>query len=714
MKGRILAVDNIPRSRKEALAAGLPKFIPFKPCRRGHIGERHVVKGCLICNREKKQRQHAARILTGDWLDTLERAITEQRESSLQGSMVRAGVWLSHVDHIEPRKLALFIAHVITKPRPENKPPSLLTVAQDIGRLLEVKPHEKAEAVGGMLLGAAEECGFIKELTPQERVQGRMPSREIHLSIEAQLQRESIEHGLAQTDIPESRPVFDAPAPVINISGNPNDHAKAPRPIPEDQVVAALAPIQATAWRVNQFIYRKLRALAPVVSFDLTEGKHTASVAALEQAGYVGERGFYYPCRFDWRGRIYQLGGRLQYTSGADAARALLEFADGEALTPDGYTYLALHVATCYGSKESLTDRVVWTHKNTPQILEAAADPVACPFWRDAKEPYQFLAACDAWRKAQTPGAVIHLPVAADATSSLLQHYALLLRDVDLGEKVNLTARQLSEQPVDFYGGLVESANLDRDAVKQGAWNFYGQTKNSLARTLLAEGYAADWPGALAAAKVVRDGLRKNARGAMKLLKRLRAVARQMSPAKATKPRKATAKRRASPGRLARAEGSPIAWTLPDHFRVAQANYEAKTKMTDVWLMGWAVVNGKRVPKPWQLQARRRVLTDTLSAMDQINGLPANVIHSLDACLLRAIVREAAKVSRWGVAHDCIAVHPNDGAALRRAARKAVRWLYGPDVLGELWRQWGPQAGARVKHARELPASMGAGWYTFS
>lgn len=707
-------MEIIPRSRKEALAAGLKKFVPFKPCRRGHIGERHVIKGCLICDREKKQRQHAARVLTGDWLDALERAIAEQRESTLQGSMVGAGVSFSHVDHIEPRKLALLIAHVITKPRPDNKLPSLLTVAQDIGRLLEVKPREKAEAVGGLLLGAAEECGFIAPLTAQERVQGRMPAREIRLSLEAQLQRECIEARLAQADIPESRPVFEAPAPVVNISDNPNDRAKAPLPAPEDQVVAALAPIQGTAWRVNQFIYKALRELAPVVSFDLTEGKHTASLAALEQAGYMRERRFWYPCRFDWRGRMYQIGGRLQYTSGVDAARALLEFAGGAALTSDGRTYLALHVATCYGSKESLTDRVVWTHEHTPQILEAAADPVGSAFWREAKEPYQFLAACDAWAKAQTPGALIHLPVAADATSSLLQHYALLLRDVGLGEKVNLTARQLSEQPADFYAGLVESKNLDRDAVKKGAWCFYGQTKKSLARTLLAEGYAPDWPGALTGAKVVRDGLRKNARGAMKLLKRLRAVARQFSPAEATKPRKATEKRQASPGRPARAEGSPIAWTLPDHFRVSQANYEATSKMTGVWLMGWAIVNGKRVPKPWLLQSRRRVLTDTLSAEDQINGLPANLIHSLDACLLRAIVREAANVSRWGVAHDCIAVHPNDGEALRQAAQAAVRWLYGPDVLEDLWRHWGSKAGTRVKHMADLPRELGVGWYTFS
>lgn len=667
-----------------------PAPTPFKPCKRGHISERHVIKGCNQCRRELGKRADAARILNGKWAESLEAAIETARASQDFGLYpVTALVPSSH--------LALVIAHFVTRPRLNKKAPSVLTVAEELGRALSV-PKDLWRHDGAMLLGVAEACGFILPLDNQQRINGRYLQSEVRLSPEAYRQRADIEERLAGEDIDsESRPVPDVPAVQVTIRPNIKaSEPEAPLPEPIESVAAALAPIQSTAWRVNPFMYRTLREwVALQVSLDIEESRHTGALAALEQAGYWSQLPrFYYRCRFDWRGRLYQLGGSMQYTSGADAARALLEFADGEPLTAEGRNWLAVHVATCYGLKGSYAERIAWTEKHSEGILATVRDPVASwSRWGRAKEPYQFLAACDAWRQyTDNPDAPIHLPVAADATSSILQHYAWLMRDTELGARVNLIGAPIGATARDFYGELARYTRtvlvtkadgtfdtervkvpLSRDQVKQAIWFFYGQTFDSLAEELGTEQFA----------RQMRAHLRRHASGAWKLRERLRTVARRFA-----------------------ASGLPIAWTLPDGFRVYQAYRQSKTMMAPIPLWSWKGV--------WYLKPRARRLLAAFSRKNQVNGLPANLIHSFDACLLREIVRQAPTVTRWAVAHDCVGVHPNDRTAMHDAALRAIAWLYGSDRLAELWQQWGAIAGRRLRHPDVLPAQMGGSWYTFS
>jgi DNA-directed RNA polymerase len=175
---------------------------------------------------------------------------------------------------------------------------------------------------------------------------------------------------------------------------------------------------------------------------------------------------------------LYQQGGRLQYTSGTDAARSLLEFAHGEPLTSDGYGYLGIHVATCYGVRGSFTDRTVWTHENTQAIAAAVADPIGSTFWHGAKEPYRFLAAAHAWVNQSAP---VHLPVTADATASAFQHFALLLRDEELGARVNLAPCNVGDVPRDFYTDLAAGTAYSREDINEVAWMVYGKVPRRVA-----------------------------------------------------------------------------------------------------------------------------------------------------------------------------------------------------------------------------------------
>jgi hypothetical protein len=677
-------IDAIPRTRAAAKAAGLKKYTPFKICAKcGEAGEYHVTKGCLSCGRKRKQREHTARILRGPWLDAIADAITEARKSSPTWDQDR-------VRFIDSERLALVLAHFVTKPRQENKAPSPLTVADEVGAALQAND---ARQVGAALLGFAEVCGFIAPLRAVRTDDGaRTLAVEVRLSIEADAQRAAIESRLAAEPIDDARPVLAVPPPVLVITPNHYGTEKTPPyPNPPDAVLAAMLPIQSTAWRVNPFMLTTLRAaLAAGARLHVSKDKHVNGIAAVEQALYLSQHPqFFYRCEFDWRGRLYQLGGRLQYTSGADVARSLLEFAHGEPLTSDGRTWLAVHLATCHGHRGSYTDRAVWAHTHHDKILQSAADPLHTNFWRNASEPYQFLAACDAWRQVtENPHAVIHLPVAADATSSAFQHFALLLRDTTLAAKVNLSGQSFADAPAAFYGDIAlqfDPKQITRDDVKKGAWFLYGQKAGTLAQSLAdLEGRRFPPRGSVYwdMARDIRAALEQHAPAALELYGKLTAAAKQFSAA-----------------------GLPIRWTLPDGFPVHQANRKTDTRNTEIWLH----------PGPWRLQAKEQHLTDEIDAGKQSRSLPANLIHSLDACLLRAIVREAASVPRWAVAHDSIGVHPNDGGTLRQAVRAAVEWMYGPDLLGAVLAEWAGY-GVRVLscHGTELPGAIAGGWYTFS
>jgi hypothetical protein len=97
------------KKRREAIALGLRHYFTNKPCKKGHLENRHVTDGCRKCRREKEQRrdktpkgrarrrvfenakEERIRIATPKWCDktVLNRFISNCPEGH-------------HVDHIIP------------------------------------------------------------------------------------------------------------------------------------------------------------------------------------------------------------------------------------------------------------------------------------------------------------------------------------------------------------------------------------------------------------------------------------------------------------------------------------------------------------------------------------------------------------------------------------------------------------------------------------
>lgn len=158
---------------------------------------------------------------------------------------------------------------------------------------------------------------------------------------------------------------------------------------------------------------------------------------------------FYFVYTLDFRGRIYALGRGVN-PQGSDRHRGLLKFRDGKELGEDGIYWLACHGANMYGmnniAKAAFNDRYRLIISMSREIELIASDPFTHRTWSNAKEPWQFLAFCIEWKKLQEhirsgkePDVFVsNLPVHLDATSSGLQHHSMMIRDKEVGAKVNL------------------------------------------------------------------------------------------------------------------------------------------------------------------------------------------------------------------------------------------------------------------------------------
>jgi len=152
---------------------------------------------------------------------------------------------------------------------------------------------------------------------------------------------------------------------------------------------------------------------------------------------------FYLPHQMDFRSRCYPIPQPLHHHND-DLCRGLLQFAVPKDMGEHGREWVYIHAANSYGlDKIPFANRIEWVRQSEAEIKKCAADPMAREFWRNAKQPWQFLAACMA-----IAGDPRRIPIQLDGTANVLQHYAAMTRDPDLAAAVNMID---CEEPADPY-----------------------------------------------------------------------------------------------------------------------------------------------------------------------------------------------------------------------------------------------------------------------
>lgn len=195
------------------------------------------------------------------------------------------------------------------------------------------------------------------------------------------------------------------------------------------------------------------------------KSKNRVILTTLETAEeYKDYPQIFFPHNVDWRGRIYPVTAGLT-TQGVCLQKALLSFDKGMPLgSEEAVDYLKAHTAACWGyDKAPWVDRIKWTEENSEFIREVAEDPMGTwDVWKDADEPWLFIAACEMMVRYYEHGvdAVVDIPAPQDGTCNGAQHYAAMTRDIKGALGVNLIPNgtyQLQERLTRLRGQINET-----------------------------------------------------------------------------------------------------------------------------------------------------------------------------------------------------------------------------------------------------------------
>ena len=183
------------------------------------------------------------------------------------------------------------------------------------------------------------------------------------------------------------------------------------------------------------------------------ESKMREQQVILSKAEKVGERAFYQYMFYDWRGRVYSSTSYLNHT-GHKLAKSLIQYHDKKPINAEGYFFLLVHAANCWGfDKADIDGRYDFADSKLDVWMEIASDPVKNKLWQAADSPFEFLAAIMEIKKSHQHNGGPYdyasgLLVAWDATCSGLQVLGALARDRHSAELSNIS---LNDKRGDYY-----------------------------------------------------------------------------------------------------------------------------------------------------------------------------------------------------------------------------------------------------------------------
>ena len=287
-----------------------------------------------------------------------------------------------------------------------------------------------------------------------------------------------------------SRPLFDEPKPFTHfyhetgakmIHKCQDELSKGVTPEEVETVFEVINDTIKTPWKINTElldVYGEMQN-DPLFTFsykvDLTElqlsGLERERNKVLQIARLVGDRTFWQGAFYDFRGRIYSTSNYLQH-SGCKLAKSLFMFKEEAELGKEGWRWLLIHAANCWGfDKATLDERFQFASDNIQEWTHMGQNLVTNEEWKKADDPFNFAAAVLEITKARQSGNKFTfksgLPVAVDATCSGLQILSALAKDRKGAELSNLA------------NNIVEGKNVKGDYYQMIADHVWGKIEIS-------------------------------------------------------------------------------------------------------------------------------------------------------------------------------------------------------------------------------------------
>ncbi len=396
-------------------------------------------------------------------------------------------------------------------------------------------------------------------------------------------------------------------------------------------------------------------------------------------------RPIWFPKQCDFRGRTYDIPSPLN-CQGASVAKALLQFSNGDTIdNQNDANWLALQAANTWGhDKKPLDYRMKWVWENEDLFKSIAKDPLGYTQWKDADEPWEFLAvAMDIGNLLQQGyGYVSRTPVSQDASNQGLGIYAILLRDVETARNTNILP---SDRPQDPYQMVADRviARLKTDTHEYAkGWLKFGITRSTTKRQTMVivygstrqscKEYTIEWfqdmlirPGVenpfpelfkpcIYLSDLIWESIGDVVSSARVCMDWLREVAR-----------------------ICMRNGVTPMWSSPSGFLVKQlyekqSSYEVKTSIGDK-IRRHRLQHGRGEASPRK----------------NINGICPNFVHALDAALKAYVVNlcAGAGVSQFAMVHDAYATTAKHSGTLATATRQCTVQMFTPNLLEQFRRE---------------------------
>lgn len=499
---------------------------------------------------------------------------------------------------------------------------------------------------------------------------------------------------------------------------------------PSEDSIRSLNVIQNTCWEINkgvhEFLMRNAAVLAPqfpvqrplrlpAEEWDALSKEQKAGASqqyADESARFISNtskamtfhrqmlhadelkgRAFWQPHSFDFRGRLYP-SNQMLTNQGDDISKGLIRFHNGYPIGEDGLRALCLHAANCAGKdKLELNARYDYIWNLMDDIMKIDDDVVAIDLIKDADEPICFYAACleikAAMAYASEHGShvdyISHLPVAVDGTCNGLQILSLLGKDKVGAQQTNCTS---SPTRNDLYLQVARKVqkiitddiarHSDTSDIGQAARSWMQKIQNdhvarkTVKRAVMTTSYS-----------VTPEGIREQLvsdRHCDSL-----EIPANWSHLKPIQARHRLAGYYRDVILVARTEAVTEAMKIMDYFRsvavyLARENLSLKWTTPDGCQIEQRYVKLKDTPvrtfDNWMRRIRKA--TDEVQPSKMAGAAAPNIVHSLDACMVRMVANRLYDqgIRDMAFVHDSYAVHAANAVDLNVTIRDVAVELF--------------------------------------
>jgi len=391
-------------------------------------------------------------------------------------------------------------------------------------------------------------------------------------------------------------------------------------------------------------------------------------------ASFLSDKTFYIPYCLDYRGRVYPMNTVLS-SQGSEFEKALYQAAKPTPVGEHGGEELLIQLATTFGSKESLDQRIAWAKAKIHELdgwLDGSNKE-----WQGADEPFLALATAEAlvgWRDTGfSPEYKTACLVYIDASNSGFQLCAGMLRDDNLAPLVNLVP---SDTVGDLYTAVAQEVQRHYEGPLSGVIGDRKVWKRPVMCLLYSLTFIGAWKYIMDAIKPLVGNTLGEEELKAEITKLTHIFFKQAMPAVAPQGFQVLDTIQSWSKKLCKVDAikasGTITWTMPGGLTVQQ--HKRKVIQKQIFA---SISSGGRV---------KHVITtptDKIDSKGHASSIVPNIIHSIDASLLWSVVCGMSGHAQLPC-HDAFSTTAGEAALLGRVVRQKFVDLVESNPLAQI------------------------------